>query len=100
MKLPPVQPPATPGPDDARALRQETRLREASEGFEALFMTQVLKSARAASLGTSLFDSAGTRTTQSMLDSRLMEQSAGRAGLGLSDAIYRQFAGHLGKTGD
>jgi flagellar protein FlgJ len=47
-------------------------------------------------LGPSLLNSSATDTAQSMLDSKLAEVSAGRAGLGLADAIYRQFSAHLG----
>ena len=85
-------------PAEARAARQETRLREAAEGFEALFLNQLLKSGRAASFGDTLVESSAIETTQSLLDSKLTETGAGRSGLGLSDAIYRQFAGYLGKT--
>lgn len=85
---------------DAAALRSEGRLRDASEGFEALFVTQILKSARSTSLGPSLLDSSATDTAQSMLDSKLAEVSAGRSGLGLADAIYRQFSAHLGASGE
>lgn len=85
---------------DAAAQRSEERLRSASEGFEALFVTQILKSARSASLGPSLLDSSATDNVQSMLDSKLAEVSAGRAGLGLAEAIYRQFSAHLEASGE
>ncbi|MEN8738290.1 MAG: rod-binding protein [Phaeobacter gallaeciensis] len=85
---------------DAAAARSAERLRTASEGFEALFVNQILKSARSTSLGPSLLDSSATETAQSMLDSKMAEVSAGRAGLGLADAIYRQFSAHLGASGE
>lgn len=75
--------------------RSEARLRAAAEGFEALFLNQILKSARDASFGDSLFGSSGVETTQSLLDQKLTETGAGRSGLGLSEAIYRQFSTHL-----
>ena len=78
--------------------RQEARLREASEGFEALFLNQVLKSGRAASFGDSLMGGSGMETTRSLLDAKLTEAGAGRSGLGLADAIYRQFSRHLDAT--
>lgn len=87
-------------PKEAAAVRSEQNLRAASEGFEALFVNQILKSARSTSLGPSLLDSSATDTAQSMLDSKLAEVSAGRAGLGLADAIYRQFSAHLGTPGE
>lgn len=68
-------------------------LRAAAEGFEALFLNQVLKSARAASFGGALGDSSGLETTQSMLDMQLSDIGANRAGLGLAEAVYRQFSG-------
>jgi flagellar protein FlgJ len=43
-----------------------------------------------------LTESSATQTAQSLLDSTLTEVGAGRAGLGLSEAIYRQFSAHLG----
>ncbi|MEM6679739.1 MAG: rod-binding protein [Pseudomonadota bacterium] len=68
-------------------------LRAAAEGFEALFLNQVLKSARAVSFGEGLGDSSGLEMTQSMLDMHLSDMGAGRAGLGIAEAVYRQFAG-------
>lgn len=96
----PVAMPSAAEAKAAAAARSEQRLRTASEGFEALFITQILKTARNASLGPSLLESSATTTTQSMLDSKLAEVSAGRAGLGLADAIYRQFSAHLETSGE
>ena len=79
-----------------KATRDADRLRGAAEGFEALFLNQILQSGRAASFGDSLTESSATQTAQSLLDSTLTEVGAGRAGLGLSEAIYRQFSAHLG----
>jgi flagellar protein FlgJ len=98
MEISPLPHPLSTDRPEARAARQEARLREAAEGFEALFLNQLLKSGRAASFGESLAESSATETTQSLLDSKLAETGAGRAGLGLSEAIYRQFAGHIGMT--
>ncbi|MBW4973956.1 rod-binding protein [Roseovarius mucosus] len=80
----------------AKATRDADRLRGAAEGFEALFLNQILQSGRAASFGDSLTESSATQTAQSLLDSTLTEVGAGRSGLGLSEAIYRQFSAHLG----
>jgi flagellar protein FlgJ len=81
---------------DTSAIRAETRLRQASAGFEALFLQQILKSGQAEALSSDLLDSSATRQARAMLDTTLAEQAAGRAGLGLGDAIYRQFAGIAG----
>ncbi|MEL6550188.1 MAG: rod-binding protein [Pseudomonadota bacterium] len=68
-------------------------LLEAARGFEALFLTQVLKTARAASLGEALGEGQGMDTTRTLLDQALADAGAQRAGLGLAEAIHRQFAG-------
>lgn len=79
---------------EAVAARQEARLREAAAGFEALFMNEMLKSGRNTSFEESLVESSATQSSRAMLDTKLAEMGAGKAGLGLGDAIYRQFAGH------
>lgn len=83
----------------AAAMSREADLRNAAEGFEALFLHQVIKSSRNASLGEALGASSATETAQSMLDTKLSDIGAGRAGLGLADAIYQQFAGHRDRRG-
>ncbi|WP_420023878.1 rod-binding protein [Cereibacter azotoformans] len=67
-------------------------LRQAAEGFESLFLNQLLKSGRAGLPGDDLLGSAGVDTARDMLDMELARSSAGRAGLGIADAIERQFA--------
>lgn len=73
----------------------KAQLRQVAEGFEGLFLQQMLKSGRAASFQDTLFNSSATETTQALLDQTLAETSAGRAELGLAQAIYDQFAAHL-----
>lgn len=68
------------------------RLMEAARGFESLFLTQVMKSARAASLGDGLLDGGGQDTTQGLLDQALGDAGAGQAGLGIAAAIHRQLS--------
>lgn len=89
---------STQAPLGAASVPQNDKLRTAAEGFEALFLNQILKSARETSFGTSLFENNGTQTTQSLLDTQLTQTGAGRANLGLADAIYRQFSAHLGSS--
>lgn len=71
---------------------QEAQLRQAAEGFEALFISQVLKSARAASLGEGLGESSAMQTTRSLLDTSLADAGASRGGLGIAEAVFRQFS--------
>ncbi len=67
-------------------------LRQAAEGFESLFLTQLLKAGRAGLPGDDILGSSGVDTARDMLDMELAKSSAGRAGLGIADAIERQFA--------
>lgn len=76
---------------DSGAQYQQTRLRVAADGFEALFMNEMLKAGRAASFDDTLTESSATQSSRAMLDTTLADVSAGRVGLGLGDAIYRQF---------
>lgn len=78
-------------PQHANAQRAAD-LRAASQGFEALFLQQVLKSARAASLGEGLGESSALETTRSLLDMRLAEAGSARGGLGIAEAVFQQFS--------
>lgn len=78
----------------------DPRMREAAEGFEALFMQQLLQAGRAGSLGEDLMGGTGTERMQSMLDQALTENAASATGLGLADAIVRQFGPLAQKTSD
>ncbi|MCA1805664.1 MAG: rod-binding protein [Xanthomonadaceae bacterium] len=77
-------------------LRAEARsdspkaLREAARQFEALFLQQMLKSMREASMGEGLMDNDQTKHYQSMYDQQLgIDLSKGR-GLGLAETLMRQ----------
>lgn len=89
MELPPLsalrvtQDMHRPNPSDLRA---------AAEGFESLFLTELLKRGRASLPGDDLTSSHGVRMAQDMLDLHLAQHSAGQARLGVADAIVRQFA--------
>lgn len=71
---------------------QEARaLRQAAEGFEAIFMNTLMKSARAASLGEDLMGGHGVDTVRDMFDAEVTKGASGRSGLGIADAVERQF---------
>jgi peptidoglycan hydrolase FlgJ len=82
-------------------LRAEARtdspkaLREVARQFEALFLQQMLKSMREASMGEGLMDNDQTKHYQSMYDQQLgIELSKGR-GLGLAETLMRQLGGQF-----
>lgn len=67
-------------------------LRAAAEGFEALFLSELMKGGRASLPGDDLTGSQGVRMAQDMLDMHLARHAAGQAKLGVADAVMRQFA--------
>jgi flagellar protein FlgJ len=86
----------------APALRAEAhpaadQLRQAGEGFEALFLTMLLKSGRAGLPGDDLTGSGAVTSAFGMLDAHLAQDGATAAGLGIADAVVRQFSGSLGE---
>ncbi len=68
---------------------------EAAKQFESLFMTELLKSMRAATETSGMLDNAGTKLGTEMLDAQLAAKSAGRPG-GLSEVIERQLDRQMG----
>lgn len=85
----------------APALQAEARpaadqLRQAGEGFEALFLTMLLKSGRAGLPGDDLTGSGAVTSAFEMLDTHLAQDGATAAGLGIADAVVRQFSGGVG----
>ena len=70
-------------------------VREAAKAFESLFMQELMKSMRASTLGTGMFDNEGTKLGAELLDSQLAARMAGRPG-SLSDVIARQLERQMG----
>ena len=69
--------------------------REAAKQFEALFMNELVKSMRAATLASGLLDNETGKLGTEMLDGQLAQQLAGQPG-GLSEAIARQLERQMG----
>ena len=69
--------------------------REAARQFESLFMSQLLKSMRAATESSGLLDNAGTQLGTELLDAQLASKMVGRPG-GLSEVIARQLERQMG----
>lgn len=89
--------PATTGPVEKRPSADQ--LRQAGEGFEALFLTMLLKSGRAGLPGDDLTGSGAVTSGFEMLDAQLARDGATRAGLGIADAVVRQFSGTAAAPG-
>lgn len=65
-------------------------LRTAARQFEAMFTQMLLKSARAANPGDSLFGSDQTEFYQDMYDQQLAQSLSSGKGLGIADLLIRQ----------
>ena len=82
----PLTPPTDPG-------RTAADLRKAAEGFEAIFLNTFLKAAREASLGEDIMGGSAVNSARDMYETEVARLASGRAGLGIADAVERQFRG-------
>ena len=78
---------------------ETTSLEEAADQFEALFLAQMLKSARAAKLSEELLGNSATDTYYSMMDNELAMKLSKTGNFGIAEALIRQF-GHATKDKD
>lgn len=72
-------------------------IQEAAKQFESLFMRELMKSMRQATLSSGMLDNAGSQMGTEMLDSQFSSQMAGLPG-GLSEVIARHLARQLGDS--
>ena len=70
-------------------------IREAAKQFESLFMRELLKSMREATMKSGLLDSSGGDLGTDLLDQQLAQSMSGRPG-GLSDLIAKQLSMQMG----
>ena len=71
-------------------------VREAAKQFEGIFMQQLMKSMREATMSSGMLDNAGTKLGTEMLDTQFATQMTGLRG-GLSEVIARQLERQLGE---
>jgi len=70
-------------------------VRETAKQLESLFMGELMKSMRASTMSSGMFDNSGTEMATSMLDTQFSGQMSGRPG-GLADAITKQLERQMG----
>ncbi len=70
-------------------------VREVAKQFEALFMQELMKSMRAATLSSGMLDNEGSKLGTELLDKQFATQMTGLPG-GLSEAIMRQLERQMG----
>jgi flagellar protein FlgJ len=78
----------------AAARDPTSAVREAAKQFEALFMQELMKSMRAASVQSGLLDNGGTELGTELLDAQFATKMTGLPG-GLADSIARQLERNL-----
>ena len=74
-------------------------LRRAADSFEAIFVAQFIKTARASKLANDVFGNQASETYQSMLDDQYARKLASSANLGIAEALVTQLSGSLAKSG-
>ena len=79
----------------AAARDPKAAVKEAAKQFEALFMQQLMKSMRDASMGPGMLDNEGSKLGTEMLDGQFAIQMTGLPG-GLADAIARHLERQMG----
>lgn len=67
-------------------------LRKAAQGFEALFLRQVIGSMRQAKLGDDLFGSSATETYRDMSDKQLADSLSHRGSIGIAALVEAQLS--------
>ena len=79
----------------AAARDPKAAIRETAKQFEALFMQQLMKSMREATMSSGMLDNSGTQLGTEMLDTQYANKMSGLPG-GLAAAIARQLERQLG----
>ena len=74
----------------ATALSPDVKLRKAAQAFEAVFLRQILGSARSSSLGEGLFDSDKTDQFRELSDAKLADTMAEGGALHVADLLVRK----------
>ena len=81
----------------AAARDPKAAIRETAKQFEAIFMQQIMKSLREATIGSGMLENSGTQLGNEMLDQQYATKMTGLPG-GLADAIARQLERQMGGT--
>ena len=83
----------------AAARDPRAAIKEAAKQFEGLFMQELMKSMRQATLSSGMLDNPGTQLGTEMLDTQFAAKMTGMKG-GLSEAIARQLERQMGLAAD
>ena len=81
----------------AAARDPKAAIKETAKQFEAIFMQQLMKSMREATVSSGMLENSGTQLGNEMLDAQYASKMTGLPG-GLADAIARQLERQMGGT--
>jgi flagellar protein FlgJ len=76
----------------------DPKLAKVARQFEAIFVRQMLKSARAANFGDGLFSDKGLQTFREMQDDRFAQIAADKGSFGLGKMIEKQLTAQAART--
>jgi peptidoglycan hydrolase FlgJ len=71
---------------------QNAELRKAAEGFEEIFLRQIIGEMRKAKLADDLFGSSATDSFRELADANSAKALSARGAFGIADMVERQFA--------
>ena len=74
------------------------KLKAVSKQFEAVFLRQILSSARQSKLGDDIMGSDATDQFRDMQDSRLADNMADKGVFGVADLLVKQFQARVSST--
>jgi peptidoglycan hydrolase FlgJ len=92
----PINP--TSAPVNIGNITPDPALRKAAQGFEAIFMREVIGSMRKARLGEDIFGSSATDQFREMADARTADEMAKMGTFGIAKLLETQLAKHGGKS--
>ena len=75
--------------------QDQEKLHKAAQAFEAIFVRQMLSTARSSNFGSDLFSSQAADTFKSMQDERFADIAAKSGALGFAKVIEAQLAKHV-----
>jgi len=79
---------------DGPGAQDDTALRAAAQQFESMFLQEMMRSMRQATIKSDLLESNALETFEGMFDKEVALQMAKRGGMGLADMLVQQMKKH------
>jgi flagellar protein FlgJ len=91
-----TSPAATPA--GASSPADKAALKKAAQGFEAIFLRQMIGTMREAKIGDGLLESGATDQFVELADARTADSMAAQGAIGIADLLVQQLAGREART--